>query len=218
MQPELRPRDLDQVLRHAVNRKWMEGITSHDPAGSREPRVPPGQKPPSNSGSGTMNGINRSNGTAAVNDETSPISPVTSPPYWMQSHQRSVSNISIESIPTGAITLQDNTDGEDVKNKACWAKSVYIEGHVVVNGNRTGIGSFVVWNINVETLRVRLLFLPYIQITQKVHFPLMLFRSPCRAARCVSASATPNSTTSATDSSRPSPTLKPPCPLCLPRA
>jgi hypothetical protein len=85
------------------------------------------------------------------------ISPVTSPPYWVQSHQRTPSNISVESIAAGAITLEDNTDGEDPKNKACWARSVYIEDHVVVNGNygtKTGIGAFVVWNIKVETLRV----------------------------------------------------------------
>ncbi|PMD38175.1 Phox-like protein [Hyaloscypha variabilis F] len=87
----------------------------------------------------------------------SPItSPITSPPYWIQSHQRSSSAISIESIPNGAITLQDNTDGEDGKNKACWAKSVYIEDHVIINGSRMGIGgnlgAFVVWNITVETL------------------------------------------------------------------
>jgi hypothetical protein len=53
--------------------------------------------------------------------------------------------------------LDDNTGGEDPKNKACWAKSVYIEDHVVINGNygrKTGIGAFVVWNITVETLRV----------------------------------------------------------------
>jgi hypothetical protein len=88
-------------------------------------------------------------------DTHSPVtSPVTSPPYWVQSHHRSFSNISVESIAPGAITLQDNDNGEDVKNKACWAKSVYIEDHVVINGNRTGIGAFVVWNITVETLRV----------------------------------------------------------------
>ncbi|KAH8679829.1 Phox homologous domain-containing protein [Tricladium varicosporioides] len=89
-----------------------------------------------------------------INGNDSTISsPVTSPPYWVQSHQRSFSSISVESIPNGGITLQDNTHGEDSKNKACWAKSVYIEGHVVINGNRTGIGAFVVWNINVETLQ-----------------------------------------------------------------
>jgi hypothetical protein len=88
-------------------------------------------------------------------DGDSPVtSPITSPPYWVQSHQRSASTISVESIPNGAITLQDNTDGKDAKNNACWAKSVYIEDHVIINGSRTGIGAFVVWNITVETLHV----------------------------------------------------------------
>jgi hypothetical protein len=81
-----------------------------------------------------------------------PTSPVTTPPYW--SHQRSFSRISVDTIASGAITLQDNDNGEDAKNKACWAKSVSIEDYVVINGSRTGIGAFVVWNINVETLRV----------------------------------------------------------------
>lgn len=81
-----------------------------------------------------------------------PTSPVTTPPYW--SHQRSFSSISVDTIAPGAITLQDNDNGEDAKNKACWAKSVSIEDYVVVNGSRTGIGAFVVWNINVETLHV----------------------------------------------------------------
>ncbi|RDW73173.1 hypothetical protein BP6252_07080 [Coleophoma cylindrospora] len=84
---------------------------------------------------------------------TSPTSPVTSPPYWVHAHSRNFSNISVESISSGAITLQDNTDEHDVKNKACWAKGVYIEDFVVVNGSRTGIGAFVVWNVTVETLR-----------------------------------------------------------------
>lgn len=92
-----------------------------------------------------------------ADDNDSPVSsPVASPPYWVQSHTRSFSNISVESIPAGAITLQDNTDetSSDTKNKACWARSVYIEDHVIINGSRTGIGAFVVWNITVETLRV----------------------------------------------------------------
>lgn len=82
------------------------------------------------------------------------ISPVTSPPYWTQSHRRSVSNISVESTPPGGIKLLDNTDGRDNKNEFCWAKAVHIDDHVVINGNRTGIGAFVVWNITVETLNV----------------------------------------------------------------
>jgi hypothetical protein len=85
------------------------------------------------------------------------ISPATSPPYWVLSHRRTPSNISIETIDAGAITLEDNTQSEDPKNKACWAKSAYIEDHLVINGSyggKAGIGAFVVWNITVETLRV----------------------------------------------------------------
>jgi hypothetical protein len=82
------------------------------------------------------------------------ISPVSSPPYWTQSHRRSVSTISVESTPPGGIKLLDNTDGRDNKNEFCWAKAVHIDDHVVINGNRTGIGAFVVWNITVETLNV----------------------------------------------------------------
>jgi hypothetical protein len=97
--------------------------------------------------------------TATGNTATSPrsagsSSPATSPPYWAHSHQRTISNISVESVVPGAITLEDNDNAADMKNKACWAKSAYIEDYVVVNENRTGIGAFVVWNITVETLRV----------------------------------------------------------------
>ncbi|CAL3972420.1 unnamed protein product [Diplocarpon coronariae] len=89
-----------------------------------------------------------------VGDGESPvISPIASPPYWVQPHQRSFSKISVESIVDGAITLQDNTDSGDSKNKACWARSVYITDFVVINGSSTNIGAFVVWNINVDTLR-----------------------------------------------------------------
>lgn len=94
-------------------------------------------------------------GIESSTSNDSPLSPVSSPPYWVQSHQRSVSNISVETIPNGAIILQDNTDGEDSKNKACWAKSVHIDDFVILNGSRTGIGAFVVWNITVEMLHVR---------------------------------------------------------------
>ncbi|KAB5578540.1 Phox homologous domain-containing protein [Coniochaeta sp. 2T2.1] len=105
------------------------------------------------------------------------ISPITSPPYWQlshangshrpgnNSHNRTPSAESV--LPPGAITLQDNEDvssdagggggrrgdvsGRD-RNRACWAKSVEVVNHVVVNGSATNIGAFVVWNIRVETL------------------------------------------------------------------
>lgn len=102
-------------------------------------------------------------------------SPVTSPPYWAHAHNRTASSVSVESVlPAGAITLQDNEAADDDdgdgrngagsarsshgrdRNRACWAKSVEVTDHVVVNGSATNIGAFVVWNIRVETLSVSL--------------------------------------------------------------
>lgn len=98
------------------------------------------------------------------------VSPITSPPYWMMQtqtqHNRSMSNASAESVlPAGVITLQDNENNDDGRgngngghiygwdrNRACWAKSVEVASHTVVNGSATNIGAFVVWNIRVETL------------------------------------------------------------------
>lgn len=90
---------------------------------------------------------------------SSPLSPVTSPPYWLNTrggHQRTISNMSTESVlPAGAITLRDNEASDyDDRNSACWAKSVEIVNYTIVNGSATNIGAFVVWNIRVETLNV----------------------------------------------------------------
>lgn len=97
----------------------------------------------------------------ADHDVSSTVSPssVTSPPYWTNAHghQRNVSDASVESIlPAGAITLRDNeTNEHNERNNACWAMSVEIADHTIVNGSATNIGAFVVWNIRVETLNVR---------------------------------------------------------------
>ncbi|KAI1486267.1 Phox homologous domain-containing protein [Biscogniauxia mediterranea] len=106
----------------------------------------------------------------------STTSPVSSPPYWTYNsdlqqsssdrlpknsshgrggnrHARAVSNASTDSIPIGGIILRDNENsGCDDRGSACWAKSVEVTDHVVVNGSATNIGAFVVWNIRVETL------------------------------------------------------------------
>jgi hypothetical protein len=132
---------------YAATRKWMESVLNQRSSNDSPKHELVGAKYQLNTNT-SPRGQEESGGESPV------TSPITSPPYWVQSHQRSASAISIESIPNGAITLQDNTDGEDAKNKACWAKSVYIEDHVVINGSRTGIGAFVVWNITVETLHV----------------------------------------------------------------
>lgn len=104
------------------------------------------------------------------------ISPVMSPPYWLvqsasgggggfggfgggsdrpfSRHQRGAS---VDSIPIGGITLQDNENDDllDDRNRGCWAQSVEVSDYVVVNGSATNIGAFVVWNIRVQTLNVR---------------------------------------------------------------
>ncbi|KAI2630355.1 Phox-like protein [Hypomontagnella submonticulosa] len=90
-------------------------------------------------------------------DDTSPVvSPITSPPYWINTHGghgRTTSTTSVESIPTGGITLRDNENSSlDERGSACWAKSVEITDYVTVNGSTTNIGAFVVYNIRVETL------------------------------------------------------------------
>lgn len=90
---------------------------------------------------------------------TSPAS-INSPPYWKPSslpgHQRTISDVSTDSmLPFGAITLRDNETSEhNDRNNACWAKSVEVRDHTVVNGSATNIGAFVVWIIRVETLSV----------------------------------------------------------------
>jgi hypothetical protein len=40
------------------------------------------------------------------------------------------------------------------RNRACWARSVQVTDHVLVNGSAMSIGAFVVWNIRVEALNV----------------------------------------------------------------
>ncbi|WYZ44169.1 hypothetical protein EsH8_VII_000605 [Colletotrichum jinshuiense] len=95
--------------------------------------------------------------TDSRDPESSVTSPsVTSPPYWLnRHHQRSMSNMSSESVlPAGAITMHDNEASDlNGRNQACWAKSVEIADYVVVNSGATNIGAFVVWNIKVETLQ-----------------------------------------------------------------
>jgi hypothetical protein len=109
-------------------------------------------------------------GASSANDaggdgDGSEMSPtITSPPYWMtRGPSREPSNVSAEDLP-GFITLQDNErddgpGGSNVygrdRNRACWARSVQVRDHVLVNGSPTNIGAFVVWNIRVETLNVR---------------------------------------------------------------
>ncbi|CRG92060.1 hypothetical protein PISL3812_09115 [Talaromyces islandicus] len=83
-----------------------------------------------------------------------PVSGIV-PPYWR--HQRNFSRTSLASADTvrsskPAITLEDHTtDPDSATTRGLWAKSVTIDDHVVVSG-RTGVGAYVVWLCNVQTL------------------------------------------------------------------
>jgi len=73
------------------------------------------------------------------------------PPYWQHGGSPSEgTNVSLDRPPP--ITLEDHTDSLSASRNALWAKSVSIDDYVVVRGNPTGIGAYVVWNCNVQTL------------------------------------------------------------------
>ena len=81
------------------------------------------------------------------------LSAQLSPPYWQ--HQRSISSASQASLQRPPpITLSDNTepDTESPSQSALWAKTVSIDSYVIVRGNPTGLGAYVVWNCQVQTL------------------------------------------------------------------
>lgn len=76
---------------------------------------------------------------------------LSSPPYWARTRSQTHSTVrSLES--TQAITLKDNTEESTQAHKQLWAKSITISDYVVIRGNTVGIGSYVVWICQVETL------------------------------------------------------------------
>jgi hypothetical protein len=77
------------------------------------------------------------------------------PPYWQ--HKRSISHLSQISLDRPRpITLRDRTGSLSSTSGALWAKSISIEDYVIVSGNVTGIGAYVVWTCKVQTLDVSL--------------------------------------------------------------
>ncbi|ETN36954.1 uncharacterized protein HMPREF1541_07942 [Cyphellophora europaea CBS 101466] len=73
-----------------------------------------------------------------------------SPPYWQ--HKRTDSNATQTSLHPPPISLEDHTAPESPSKSSLWAKSISIDDYVIVNGNPTGIGAYVVWNCIVQTL------------------------------------------------------------------
>jgi len=83
-------------------------------------------------------------------------SPSLAPPYWQHGRAASyASQASIDSTKPRPITLEDNTETNLDRSSALWARSVTIDDYVLVQGNRTGLGAYVVWNCKVQTLDVR---------------------------------------------------------------
>ena len=75
------------------------------------------------------------------------------PPYWQ--HQRAVSNASIVSNGNPPpITLEDHTAETTDLQSPLWARTVIVEGYVVVSGSVKGIGDYVVWTCKINTLDV----------------------------------------------------------------
>ncbi|RMD42128.1 hypothetical protein DV735_g2979, partial [Chaetothyriales sp. CBS 134920] len=75
------------------------------------------------------------------------------PPYW--DHRKSASDASQRSLErSNAITLSDNTEPQSSSpsQSTLWAKTVSVIDYVIVKGSPTGLGAYVVWNCQVQTL------------------------------------------------------------------
>lgn len=87
-------------------------------------------------------------GTPQSNPQTA------TPPYWK--HSRNISHASHTSLDrsSGLITLEDHSEDPSCdKSKGLWAKNVTIDNYAVVKG-QSGIGAYVVWICNIQTLEV----------------------------------------------------------------
>jgi hypothetical protein len=89
--------------------------------------------------------------------EQSPTSPSTpiSPPFWHSEGQEPPAPADgaggRRASTPGGIRLEDHTDEDSERGRACWAKSVAVRDHVVVG---SGLGAYVVYNCVVETANV----------------------------------------------------------------
>ncbi|KIW83420.1 hypothetical protein Z517_02665 [Fonsecaea pedrosoi CBS 271.37] len=74
----------------------------------------------------------------------------TPPPYWQPNREPSSDELTIIRPPP--ISLEDHTLSREPSRAALWAKSISIDEYVIVQGNPTGVGAYVVYNVNVQTL------------------------------------------------------------------
>jgi hypothetical protein len=91
---------------------------------------------------------------AAEQSPTSPSTPI-SPPFWhsegLELPAPAPAATSSASATSGGIRLEDHTDEDSERGRACWAQSVAIRDHVVVG---SGLGAYVVYTCVVETAKV----------------------------------------------------------------
>lgn len=87
-----------------------------------------------------------------ANSNANRLSSQAVPPYWH--HTRSTSWATASSVDHDSpITLHDNDGTNSQSQSRLWAKAVTIDDYVIINGsNATGIGAYVVWICQVETL------------------------------------------------------------------
>jgi hypothetical protein len=77
---------------------------------------------------------------------------VTPPPYWVHSRGPSYVSETSSGDARPAILLEDNEASEPASRSGLWAKAITIDDYVIVRGNPTGIGAYIVWNCKVDTL------------------------------------------------------------------
>ncbi|KXS96876.1 hypothetical protein AC578_6218 [Pseudocercospora eumusae] len=90
----------------------------------------------------------------AANKEPESDHVTDAPPFWWSSkarHSRSTSTVTTQARPA-AIILEDHSEEDHEQTQACWARSVTIGDYTVVTGP-SGMGAYVVWPVDVQTLK-----------------------------------------------------------------
>ena len=170
------PIDFLHVPDHAVILKWMDPSTvssQHHPNSNAtiisEPRQDHHHATHLHQLSPTLNGAATVKGASNLRTAAPPLGPVTPPPssphsdlsnsailspvYWQHSNNENDDRTtSLTSRHPRGITLEDHTITPSETSGSLWAKAITVDSYVVVKGNPTGIGAYVVWNCKVETL------------------------------------------------------------------
>ena len=80
------------------------------------------------------------------------LRPTPTPPYWNPSREASLDSTALLVDRPGPITLEDHTLSREVSRSGLWAKSITIDDYVIIQGSLPGVGAYVVYNCNVQTL------------------------------------------------------------------